>query len=263
MPIKQRMGPPVAHTTETQVLRAFSRNAWTVDVSAQTPNVPLGSTFRTLIKFTARASEHGGTDLHVSGQVAFASSSGFGPLRGMIQTASVAGMRTTYAAVAAELREAFAAHSVGAGVAPASGVVVAVAPRDGKVVADQLQHHAAVAQVRTLLRCGLKTPRVRAHQWRGGLCVHLAAWWHSRRRDLEQLVTRLSFHPFKCTPQLQERDGKLARRTEVLQQSLLVFAVIGFFAALAQLPLGDAYVQPYLQMALARVLQALTGMNAV
>lgn len=146
MPIKQRMGPPMAHTTETQVLRALARNAWTVEVSAQTPNVPLGSTFRTLVKFTARAAADGGTDLHVSGQVKFFSS-GLGPLRGMIQSASVEGMRSTYAAVAAELRAAFVAEKP---TLPASGLVAPPA-QGGKL--RPLPQQALVAPVRTLDPC--------------------------------------------------------------------------------------------------------------
>lgn len=56
----------------------------------------------------------------------------------------------------------------------------------------------------------------------------------------------------------------MAKRTELLQHSLLVFVLVGLAAAIAQLPFADGgHLRPYLQMAAARLLQVLSGMHAV
>lgn len=105
MPLRAALGPPVANTTETQVLEMRGPTNWCVRVVAATPNVPFGQRFCSEVVFMAFRATPTITALRVTAAVTF--NGAVGLLRGTIHRATISGMHKTYDAIERVLQSEF------------------------------------------------------------------------------------------------------------------------------------------------------------
>jgi hypothetical protein len=131
MPLNARFGPSYTFTIETQSLQRVTTDAWTIQASASTPNVPLGAQFVTIIRYTARRVAPSQTALLITSELRWKGLC-LGLMRGIVTAASRRGLLDTYRIVEKMLTEAF---PVDVGGEVAEEIVVAVRPREGKALA--------------------------------------------------------------------------------------------------------------------------------